>query len=84
MYSLFSQIRVHFVHSQIHVYFVKHHYPYICKKNLKTPKGQPQSVITSRILFFNSSIFILNKGRRGRESMAVGFITTYAISAYHR
>ena len=23
------------------------------------------------------------RGRRGRDSMVVGFITTYAISAYH-
>jgi hypothetical protein len=25
----------------------------------------------------------LGKGRRGRDRMVVGFITTYAISAYH-
>jgi hypothetical protein len=62
MYSLFNQIRVHFVNSQIHVYFVKHHYPYICKKNLKTPKGQPQSVITSRIFFLQFIYFHFKLG----------------------
>jgi hypothetical protein len=62
---------------------VKHHYPYICKKSLKIPKGQPQSVNTSKLFFCNSSIFILNKGRRGRDSIVVGFTTTYVINPYH-
>jgi len=26
---------------------------------------------------------LLNRGGRGRDRMVVGFITTYAISAYH-
>ena len=32
------------------------------------------------MLYFNNIIF---KGRRGRDRMVVGFITTNAISAYH-
>ena len=28
-------------------------------------------------------IFLLFGGRRGRDGMVVGFITTYAVSAYH-
>jgi hypothetical protein len=30
-----------------------------------------------------NKIFFYNRGRRGRDHMVVGFITTYAISAYH-
>jgi len=35
---------------------------------------------TTTILYLNNIIF---KGRRGRDRMVVGFITTYAISVYH-
>jgi hypothetical protein len=32
------------------------------------------------MLYFNN---IISKGRRGRDRMVVGFMTTYAISDYH-
>jgi len=31
----------------------------------------------------NKNPFVDDGGRRGRDRMAVGFITTYAISVYH-
>jgi hypothetical protein len=30
-----------------------------------------------------NNILVVTRGRRGRDRMVVGFITTYAISAYH-
>jgi hypothetical protein len=36
-----------------------------------------------RLYILYIEFFALNRGRRGRDRMVVGFITTYAISAYH-
>ena len=33
--------------------------------------------------FWNKGVFHLSKGRRCRDQMVVGFMTTYTISAYH-
>jgi hypothetical protein len=35
------------------------------------------------LLTMVSSVLLRFEGRRGRDRMIIGFITTYAISAYH-
>jgi hypothetical protein len=38
-----------------------------------------RNVDAPRLLYY----FVLERGRRGRDCMVVGFTTTYVISAYH-
>ena len=35
------------------------------------------------LLKYNTNSYDIMRGRRGRDRMEVGFITTYAIKAYH-
>jgi hypothetical protein len=42
--------------------------------------AKPVIVFATTMLYF---ITIISKGCRGRDRMVVGFMTTYAISAYH-
>ena len=54
------------------------------KGNLHKNKNyvnNPQTVFQKYLVCIEH--FNLTRGRRGRDRMVVGFITTYAISAYH-